>query len=121
MTTAASETEPPVQLSQREARRDAVWMGEIVEEAVPDLLRSYAQAGGLNNRGAHNMPSKRAVGLICDELLQLLFPGFHDSEAVHEGSLDELTANRLAGVIARLTDQVRKAVRIGDPHKPTGR
>ena len=120
MNTSSLEKEP-IQISQRDARRDAVWMGEIVEESVPELLRSYQQAGGLNNRGAHNMPSKRAVGLICEELLQLLFPGFHDSEAVHEGSLDELTANRLAGVIARLTDQVRKAVRIGDPHKPTGR
>ena len=120
MNTSSLEKEP-IQISQRDARRDAVWMGEIVEESVPELLRSYQQAGGLNNRGAHNMPSKRAVGLICEELLQLLFPGFHDNEAVHEGSLDELTANRLAGVIARLTDQVRKAVRIGDPHKPTGR
>ena len=40
---------------------------------------------------------------------------------MHHGSLAELTATRLAGVISRLTDQVRKSVRIGDPHKPTGR
>jgi serine O-acetyltransferase len=108
-------------VSQREARRDAVWMGELVEESVPELLRSYQQAGGLNNRAAHNMPSKGAVGQICEGLLQILFPGFHDREAVHDGSLDELTASRLASVIARLTDQVRKSVRIGNPHKPTGR
>jgi len=75
----------------------------------------------LNNRAAHNMPSKGAVGQTCEELLQILFPGFHDTEAVYEGSLDELTATRQAGVIARLTDQVRKSVRIGNPHKPTGR
>jgi serine O-acetyltransferase len=114
-------TDPTTPVSQREARRDAVWMGELVEESVPELLSSYQQAGGLNNRAAHNMPSKGAVGQICEGLLQILFPGFHDREAVHDGSLDELTASRLASVISRLTDQVRKSVRIGNPHKPTGR
>ncbi len=96
-------------------------MAELVGDTVPELLRSYARVGGLNNRDAHNMPSKRAVGQICRELLQILFPGFHDDAAVHAGSLEELTANRLTDVIARLSDQVRKSVRIGNPHKPTGR
>jgi serine O-acetyltransferase len=121
MTTPLSETDQNVPLAQREARRDAVWMGELVEESVPELLRSYEEAGGLNNRTAYNLPSKGAVGQTCEDLLQILFPGFHDSAAVHDSSLDELTASRLAGVISRLTDQVRKSVRIGNPHKPTGR
>jgi len=103
------------------ARRNAVWMAELVEESVPQLLASYQSAGGLNNRDADNLPSTRAVGQICEDLLQLLFPGFHDEDAVHYGSLEELTAARLAAVIKRLTDQVRKGVRMGDPHRPTGR
>lgn len=102
-------------------RRDAVWMAELVDTSVTELLRSYARAGGLNNRDAHNMPSKRAVGQICEDLLQLIFPGFHDEDAVQHNSIEEVTAVRLSGVIKRLTEQVRKAVRIGDPHKPTGR
>ena len=121
MTNSLIETEQIIPVSQREARRDAVWMGELVEESVPELLRSYQRAGGLNNRAAHNMPSKGAVGQTCEDLLQIVFPGFHDHAAVQDGSLDELTATRLASVISRLTDQVRKSVRIGDPHKPTGR
>ena len=103
------------------ARRDAVWISELVEELVPQLLRSYESTGGLNNRDADNLPSTRAVGQICEDLLQILFPGFHDDDPVHYSSLDELTAARLAAVIRRLTDQVRKGVRMGDPHKPTGR
>ena len=103
------------------APRNAVWMAELVDESVPQLLSSYQSAGGLNHRDANNLPSTRAVGQICEDLLQLLFPGFHDEDAIHHGSLEELTAARLATVIKRLTDQVRKGVRMGDPHKPTGR
>ena len=90
-------------------------------QSVPELLASYERAGGLNNSHLHNMPSKGAIGQICEDLLQLLFPGFHDDEAVHYGSLSDLTTERMARVAARLSDQVRKSVRIGDPHKPTGR
>jgi serine O-acetyltransferase len=103
------------------SRRDAVWTAELVDDSVTELLRSYQRVGGLNNRDAHNMPSKRAVGQICEDLLQIIFPGFHDEDAVQHNTLEELTAARLSGVIKRLTDQVRKAVRIGNPHKPTGR
>ena len=46
------------------------------DQFVPELLASYAAVGGLNNRDAHNMPSTRAVGQICEDLLQLLFPAF---------------------------------------------
>lgn len=88
---------------------------------VSELLASYERRGGLNNRDAHNMPSKRAVALICEDLLQLLFPGFHDDDAVHHSSIAELTETRMARVVARLEDQVRKAVRTGNPKKVTVR
>ena len=107
--------------STNSTRRDAVWMAELVDGSVTELLRSYQRVGGLNNRDADNLPSKRAVGQLCEDLLQLLFPGFHDDEAVYHSSIEEITAARLAAAIKRLTEQVRKSVRIGDPHKPTGR
>ena len=102
-------------------RREAAWVAELVDESVPRLLSSYASTGGLNNRDADNLPSTRAVGQICEGLLQILFPGFHDNDPVLYSSLDALTAARLASVIKRLTDQVRKSVRMGNPHQPTGR
>jgi len=94
---------------------------KFYDQFVPQLLTSYAAVGGLNNRDAHNMPSTRAVGQICEALLQLLFPGFHDDDAVHHGTLAELTRERISAVGIQLEDQVRKSVRIGDPRKPTGR
>jgi len=67
------------------------------------------------------MPSKRAIGVICEDLLRLLFPGFHDDDAVHKESFVDLTTERLATVVQNLQTQVRKSVRMGDPHRPTGR
>lgn len=92
-----------------------------VNSFVAGLLASYERVGGLNNSDLHNMPSKRAVALICEDLLQLLFPGFHDEDAVHHGSLAALTNGRMERVVERLEGQVRKGVRIGNPKKATGR
>jgi serine O-acetyltransferase len=78
-------------------------MHKSLHYCVPELLASYERVGGLNNSDAHNMPSKRAIGQICEDLLQLLFPGFHDDDAVHHGSLADLTVERMARVVARLT------------------
>ncbi len=91
------------------------------KQTVADLLVSYDELGGLNNRDIHNMPSKRAVGSICEDLLRLLFPGFHDDDAIQKHSVAFLTEERLESVVQRLEIQVRKSVRIGDPHRPTGR
>ena len=96
-------------------------MDESWKRTVSELVASYEQLGGLNNHDVHNMPSKRAVGVICENLLRLLFPGFHDDNAIQKHSVFELTDERLSGVVKGLEIQVRKSVRIGDPHRPTGR
>ena len=96
-------------------------MDESWKQIVSDIVTSYDQLGGLNNQDVHNMPSKRAVGSICEDLLRLLFPGFHDDDAIHKHTVFDLTEERLSDVVHKLEIQVRKSVRIGDPHRPTGR
>jgi serine O-acetyltransferase len=94
---------------------------ESWKQTVDELIASYEQLGGLNNQDIHNMPSKRAVGVICEDLLRILFPGFHDDDAIHRHTIFDLTDERLSSVVKRLETQIRKSVRIGDPHRPTGR
>ncbi|MEQ1843687.1 MAG: serine O-acetyltransferase EpsC, partial [Verrucomicrobiales bacterium] len=88
---------------------------------IPGLLASYERFGGINEHSSHNLPSKGAISQICHDLLQLLFPGFHDDDAITEGTLAQVTAERLHSVIERLQVQVRKSVRVGEPQTPTGK
>jgi serine O-acetyltransferase len=96
-------------------------MDKLPNWHLPELLATYEKFGGLNDRNAHNTPSKRAVGQICEDLLQLLFPGLHDDDAILDGTLPHVTAERLYSVIRRLQEEVRKSVRLGDPKRPTGK
>jgi serine O-acetyltransferase len=96
-------------------------MDKLPNWHLPELLASYEKFGGLNDRSAHNTPSKRAVGQICEDLLQLLFPGLHDTDAILDGTLPHLTAERLYSVTRRMQEEVRKSVRLGNPKRPTGK
>ena len=88
---------------------------------IPELLASYERFGGFNENSSSNLPSKGAVNQVCEDLLQLLFPGFHDHDAIPDGTLAQVTVERMLSVVRRLQEQVRKAVRIGNPDLPTGK
>jgi serine O-acetyltransferase len=94
---------------------------DIADWRIPELLASYERFGGFNQHDSTNLPSKGAVSQVCEDLLQIMFPGFHDDDAIVDGTLAQLTAERMLSMIRRLQEQVRKSVRIGNPDKPTGK
>ena len=91
-----------------------------MSHVVQDILASYDRVGGMNNTDAYNFPSKRAIGGICEDMLQILFPGFHDEEAIHKKSLPVLTRHRVSSVMERLEEQVRQSMHLCDARRRGG-
>jgi len=102
-------------------RNLSVHMERNLQHVVDDLLASYATVGGLNNTDGLNLPSTRAIGAICEDLLQLLFPGFHDEEPIHGDFLATLTETRIASLASRLDDQICRSLRTTEPECPRSR
>jgi serine O-acetyltransferase len=74
------------------------------------LLLSYQEIGGINHLDGANLPSKCAIASLCSDLLQILFPGFFEAEAIHRGEVAELTKTRVADVMARLEVEIRPSL-----------
>lgn len=91
------------------------------QQAVRDLLASYETVGGLNNTDGLNLPSTRAIASICEDLLQLIFPGFHDEEPIHGDFLAQLTEARVTSLSERLEDQICRSLRTTEPACPQSR
>ncbi len=89
-----------------------------LRQVIQDTLISYEEVGGLNNTDGHNLPSKRALGQICSQLLQILFPGFHDEMPIHKSDIGALTAERLGKLAKGLEDQIAKSLQVADPSCP---
>lgn len=90
-------------------------------QVVRDLLDSYEKVGGLNNTDGLNLPSTRAIASICEDLLQVLFPGFHDEEPIHCDFLAQLTGTRIASLAERMEDQICRSLRTTEPECPQSR
>lgn len=84
------------------------------EEIVQSLVASYREVGGINHVDCGNLPSKRAVATLCEDLLQVLFPGFFSDEALSSQDLELMTHERVAGIRERLNIEVRRSLRLRD-------
>lgn len=84
------------------------------------ILDSYRTTGGLNNLDETNLPSKRALGSICEDLLQLIFPGFHDQEPIHSTHLNKVTSHRVFTIADRLLEELTKSLRLSPQSGPAG-
>jgi serine O-acetyltransferase len=89
-------------------------LGKITEA----ILVSYETGGGINHIDGANLPSKLALVSICEDLLQLLFPGFHDREPIHSIHLRRVTSHRVYAIADRMKEEICKSLRLGEPGCP---
>jgi serine O-acetyltransferase len=88
---------------------------EIVTKLTNELVASYAQVGGINHVDGKNLPSKRAIVAITQDLLRLLFPGFFDEKLIHSSEIKVETAALLDSIFGKLEDEIRKSFEFKPP------
>jgi len=88
---------------------------ETVTQLTNQLVASYARLGGINHLDGKNLPSKRAITAITQDLLRLLFPGFFDEKLIHSSEIKVETAALLDSVLGSLEDEIRKSLEYHPP------
>jgi serine O-acetyltransferase len=88
---------------------------ETVTKLTNELVASYARVGGINHLDGKNLPSKRAITAITQDLLRLLFPGFFDEKPLHSSEIKTETATLLNLVLGKLEDEIRKSLEYNPP------
>jgi serine O-acetyltransferase len=92
---------------------------ETVTKLTNELVASYARVGGINHLDGKNLPSKRAIAAITQDLLRLLFPGYFDEKLIHSSEIKVVTAELLDSVLGALEDEIRKSLEYNPPsHLP---
>ena len=93
-------------------------MDKDLSKITDAILHSYERCGGINHVDGANLPSKRALASICEDLLQLLFPGFHDQEPIRSVHLPRVTSYRVTAIADRLREEIAKSMRLREPGCP---
>jgi serine O-acetyltransferase len=88
---------------------------ETVTRLTNQLVESYARVGGINHLDGKNLPSKRAIHAITQDLLRLLFPGYFDEQLIHSSEIKAETATLIDAVLGRIEDEIRKSLEYHPP------
>ncbi len=81
-------------------------MSDTEARWAQQLMDSYRDHGGVNASDGPGFPSKPEVASLCLEIMQLLFPGYHDGGALAKLELAELTRDRVVTV----SDDLRRVL-----------
>jgi serine O-acetyltransferase len=104
---------------------DLVYMASTMQDhftpLISKILASYKEIGGINNIDGTNLPSKRAITQICEDLLQILFPGFHDEKPIATEKVPQITSGRTLSIVERLRVEAFKSLRLNEPECPSRR
>lgn len=76
------------------------------------ILDSYRESGGINHVDRSNLPSKKAVAALSEDLLHLLFPGFFSDEAVQSKELPGAAQEIIDQIAAQLEAAIAVSLRI---------
>ena len=77
------------------------------------ILESYRDVGGINHLDQANLPSKRSIAILCEDLLHILFPGFFSDEAVSAEGLSEAAQEIIDQIADRLEPEIAVSMRSG--------
>src|ERR1700722_6192803 len=94
-------------------------MQDRIAPLISNMLASYQEIGGINNIDGTNLPSKRAINQICEDFLQILFPGFHDEKPLTTDLGPPLTSGRILSIVDRLRVEAFKSLRLNEPEGPS--
>ena len=77
------------------------------------ILESYRDVGGINHLDRANLPSKRSIAILCEDLLHIVFPGFFSDEAVSAEELPEAAQEIIDQIADRLEPEIAVSLRKG--------
>lgn len=76
-----------------------------------EVVETYHTIGGINRIGAKNLPSQAAVVAILDELLAVVFPGYHGDPVPMNADLEVLVGARLDSISRSLSAVIERTLK----------
>lgn len=87
------------------------WMEKGVPKLVDNIMDNYQKFGGMDHLEGRDLPSKKVVIEVLEDLLSVLFPGYLGKAEITKANIKYHLGNTLTSVYTRLTDEVEKSLK----------
>ena len=84
---------------------------EFLDNLVDEISKTYEDEQGINHIEGFNLPNKKEILHILDELLEVIFPGFSNRKSYNLSTVRYNIGELLANVYCNLTDQIERSMR----------
>jgi len=83
----------------------------LIRALTEKVVGTYTTLGGINRIGEKNLPSQPSIVAILEELLALIFPGYHGEPVPQDVDLELLVGSRLDLVHRHLCDVIENTLK----------
>lgn len=87
------------------------WSEKGLPELVDDIMKNYETFGGMDHLEGKDLPSKKIVIEVLEDLLTIFFPGYLGKIEVTKSNIEYFLGYALASVQHRLTDEIEKSLK----------
>lgn len=83
---------------------------DILRQVTREIVETYQAIGGINRIGEKNLPSREVIVGILEELLSVVFPGYHGAAVPKDADLELLVGSRLDAVSRNLESVINRTL-----------
>jgi serine O-acetyltransferase len=78
---------------------------------VDNIIKSYETFGGMDHLEGKDLPSKKVVTEVLEDLFTVLFPGYLGKEGITNANIKYFLGTTLTSIYIRLTNEVEKSLK----------
>ncbi len=87
------------------------WPETGLPKLVDDIIESYETIGRMDHLEGKDLPSKKVVIEVLEDLFTVLFPGYLGKEGITKVNIKYFLGTTLASIYTRLTNEVEKSLK----------
>jgi len=87
------------------------WIEKSLPKLVKKISKNYEIYGGINHLDGKDLPSKKVILEILEDLLDILFPGYLGKERITKISIDDYLMDKIKSIYIRLVAEVDKSLK----------
>jgi len=87
------------------------WIEKGLPELVEKISENYETYGGINHLDEKDLPSRKIVIEILEDILTVLFPGYLGKEKVTKSNINDYLTKILTSTYARLVNEIDKSLK----------
>ena len=87
------------------------WVEKGIPKLVDQMIANYEKFGGMDHLEGRDLPSKKVVIEVLEDLLTILFPGYLGDSEITKANIRYHLGTKLTSVYTRLTGEVEKSLK----------